>query len=81
MQRLKPITLKSLRTSRALNMIEPLSWLTVIGLLLYLLILALQWWTKVNDDKQRKKDDENKTIDQAANADDLLRQFDKLRDS
>lgn len=60
-------------------MIEPISWLTCIGLGLYLLILVMQWWTKINDTKQKRTDEVDKKIDAANSFDDFVRISDELR--
>lgn len=60
-------------------MIEPISWLTAIGLLLYLMILGLKWGTKVHDDKATLIYEEDKKIDDCNNADDVIVEFDRLR--
>lgn len=60
-------------------MIEPISWLTVIGLCLYLTIISLQWWSKINDRNQKRKDEIDKEINSASSFDDFVRIDDKLR--
>lgn len=57
-----------------------ISIVTVIGLGLWLAVLVFQWWLKKNDDKKKAKDDEDKRIDAISNADDTLRELDRLRD-
>ncbi len=53
--------------------------LSIIGGLITIVILVL---TRMNDKSKQKKEEqdaEDKKIDSANNADDLLREFDKLR--
>lgn len=54
-------------------MIEPLSWLTVIGLILITTIKMMDWWTKKNDVAQKAKDDLKKQIDDAVASGDVSR--------
>lgn len=61
-------------------MIEPISWLTVIGLALAAFILIMQWWTKRQDSSQKRTDEIDKQIDQAINASDIINVSGKLRD-
>lgn len=61
-------------------MIEPISWLTVIGLLLAAFIKLMDWWIKHDAQKQKDRDEEDQRIGAANNATDMLREFDRLRD-
>lgn len=60
-------------------MIEPISFLTVIGLSLGAFILVLQWWTKRQDLKQKRTDQIDTEINNASGADALFKLFDRLR--
>lgn len=61
-------------------MIEPVSWLTVIGLSLTAFIIILQKWTKKNDEKSQKISQIDKDIDNANDAHSLVNLFNRLRD-
>jgi len=54
-------------------MIEPISIYTVLGLSLYAMIMVMRWWTKINDQKQKRLNEIDKQIDDANNASDIMR--------
>lgn len=57
-----------------------ISFVTVIGLALFLAIICVQAWLKANDSKKKAQDDIDKEIDAATNAGDILNVSGELRD-
>lgn len=53
--------------------------LTIVGTALTIILLIVKAVLDKSAIKKKEKDDEDKKIDSASNATDLLREFDKLR--